>query len=359
MTFFERSLHAALLWTLTACAGSRPVPPRELPPTGRLRPIDAALAEAGYERVDDWMQAPVPPHGLSLVVEVPAHQCAAVLAIAPEHRRVTVTLARRAGPAQGNVGWLESCVEQAASLPFQVSSTPGTELALAAYVGPSAQAHETIQRLLASASAPPAPPPETAAPSPPPEEPPPPPEATVQNERRVRVDFLNTECAETSDLRASARARYEEARQALREGDLEAAAAGMTESYACVPDGTTLFNLAGIRARQGQYEEARRLYRELLTRHPNLPEARRREVEAALGRLREPGRLRVRTRRGDRVYVNGVQVRVGRRRASARVMPGRAKIVLVDAEDQRWTVEADVRPGRPTEVDPRQGSGPP
>lgn len=380
---------------VAACGGSPP--PRASGTWTRARDVDATLTALAYRPTDGWFEAAGTPAGTTYGVPVPARTCAAVVALAdgPGSREIRMTVAGMSAPTAPGASWIVACVDEANVLDVTVFSKPEGRILFAAYLGTANEASARLRAVL-NGAAPPAPPapiaaaqpaadeanaaeanaspaaptdaePATAAGSSPAEGAEAAPRsADVFDLRQGTPDaapppdsLVSAVCEASGDeARPAARAHYQAAHHALDQGDLDVAAEQMEHAYACHPDGTILLNLAGIRARQRKFAVAQRLYQQLLARYPNMPERRRRQVEEALDRLAH-GTVRVRVHSGDRVYINGVEVPVRRRRAQVRLTVGRAEVRVVDREGNRWQTYVEVAPTQTRDVDPRaEAEGP-
>jgi hypothetical protein len=107
-------------------------------------------------------------------------------------------------------------------------------------------------------------------------------------------------------------------------GELDAALRSFRDSFAIVPHPETTYNIAGVLSRQGRYHEAIAEYERYIETSPHIREAKRRDVETEIARLRASlGSLVVVVEpAGADVAVDGVQVGTAPLQAPIELDPG-------------------------------------
>jgi hypothetical protein len=155
-----------------------------------------------------------------------------------------------------------------------------------------------------------------------------------------------SECG--ADPRETAREAYAAGRDAAERGELETAATAFDRAYACVADGTILFNSAAVHARRGDADAAIERYERVLSAHgEGLSRVLRRQVDDALRALRRPVRIVVQAPSGYVVTVGGVVLE----RGEGRVIPGTYEVAWRRRDDDARTVtQVVVRPGERANV---------
>lgn len=154
-----------------------------------------------------------------------------------------------------------------------------------------------------------------------------------------------------ADARETARAAYATGREAAERGELDAAAESFDRAYACVPDGTILFNSAAVHARRGDADASIERYERLLREHgEGLTRVMRRQVDDALEALRRPVRIVIEVPSGVVVTVGGVVLE----RGEGRVIPGTYEVTWRRGEE-RFVERVVVRPGARANVRAPEG----
>lgn len=144
-----------------------------------------------------------------------------------------------------------------------------------------------------------------------------------------------------ADPRETAREAYATGREAAERGELDAAAESFDRAYACVSDGTILFNSAAMHARRGDADASIERYERLLHEHgEGLTRVLRRQVDDALEALRRPVRIVVEVPSGVVITVGGVVLE----RGEGRVIPGTYEVTWRRG-DERFVERVVVRPG--------------
>lgn len=160
------------------------------------------------------------------------------------------------------------------------------------------------------------------------------------------VASATSECG--ADPRETAREAYATGRDAAERGELETASTAFDRAYACVPDGTILFNSAAVYARRGDADAAIERYERVLSAHgEGLSRVLRRQVDDALQALRRPVRIVVEAPSGYVVTVGGVVLD----RGEGRVIPGTYEVAWRRRDtDARTVTQVVVRPGERANV---------
>lgn len=311
-----------------------------------LRDLNEGLSREGLSH-EGWLELTLDEEGWSQSQELEAGDCLTTVVLSDAGNVVFVHADDRRGAESDSASWLEVCADEPKSVEIRLEGPPDTAVAFAVFTGPSGG--ESFVRSYFEPNASPTIPAAAEPTAEPTTEPTPP--------RPSRVDAAER-CGDDE-----ARGHYRRGIALAREESFDEAADALALAYACHADGTILFNLASVTARQGKLAEAREMYVQLLRDHPNIPESLRTEVDSALESLRRPGTLIVRMRRGDEVFINGVGIDPPRRnrttrRLRVRVLPGQHTVVLRTGQGARHEVHVRSEVGREVEVDPRRTESP-
>lgn len=319
-----------------------------------LRDVNSGLRNEGLILHEDgWLELTLSDDGWTRSHELEPNSCLTAVALSDE--LVSVHVGLQESEQSDGASWISVCAEDdARSMDVRLEGPPETAVAFALFTGPVGG--DAFARSYFQTDTPPEIM-EPVAAEPAPSEP----------ETLVLPTPTPTPTERCDD--DEAREHYRRGMRFARENELGRAADALALAYACHADGTILFNLASVTAQQGNLEEAREMFVQLLRDHPNVPDALRAEVDSALDSLRRPGTLIVSVRRGDQVFINGVEVEAGnrnqnqrRRRLRVRVLPGTHRIV-VRSGARRFNAEVRTEGRDEVSVDPRnasnRSSGPP
>ena len=297
---------------------------------------------------DGWLELTLPEDGWSQSQDLEAGQCLTVVALSDAGSVVFVHLDDRRGEESDGASWLETCASDERTVDMRLTGPADTVVAFAAFIGSVASGDVFARSYFGSERVEAAP----AAPSSGVE-------SSTSSTEPPLLDASEGHPGATHCDDEEAREHYRRGVRQAREERWDEAADALARAYACHADGTILFNLASVTARQGRLPEAREMYLQLLRDHPNIPQSLRAEVESALDSLRRPGTLVVRMRRGDELFINDVSVeppRRGRtiRRMRVRVLPGTHTVLLVDPSGTRHSARVRTEAAAEVEIDPRR-----
>ncbi|MEZ4247241.1 MAG: hypothetical protein R3B99_03265 [Polyangiales bacterium] len=311
--------------------------------------LEDVMAGAGLRRTQEWRTVALDDARLAYIdIGIPRSDCR-VLVVLTDGEGEILELRREPYVSLGapGVSWFPVCADDPG--PRSVASTVvarapmSRAIHLAIYEGPGREAIAALARSYLPEPAPLVP----AAPSPPRPAP-----AIVSDDGSNEVAApAEPEGPCGADARATALESYAEGRESAERGDLDAAAEAFDRAYACVPDGTILFNAAAVHARRGDARAAVERYVTLIEAHGDaLTRVMRRQVDDALAALRRPVRVNVESPAGFVVTIGGVVLD----RGEGRVVPGTYEIVWRRGET-RETTEVQVRPGERLRVPPPEG----
>lgn len=303
---------------LVACGGTSPR--RSGEPTTRP-PVEQMLLDTGYRVVFPWAERVLNREGSRTdEVEVRAGSCLAVLVPDPD---VVIEAGGVRNLHSRDMAWLVGCSEADGPVAVTLLGHPREVVVVGMFVGPrEAQAHVRLAEHFQL------------------------PTSSAQDQASTLA--VQATCGEDE-----AREHYRRGMELARAESFDDAADALALAYACLADGTILFNLATVTARRGRENAAREMFLQLLRDHPQLPSELRVEVERALDRLLRVGTMRIRVERDDSLYINGVRIAFEGTRAEVEAVPGRHEVILRNPAGQRHEIRVQLRSDQTLEIDPR------